>query len=67
MVKQVLWCSGLGIAYAGTQREDVLAHLLPVLSDTAAPAEICALAAISCGLIAVGSCNGDVSLLTALK
>ncbi|XP_022814100.1 26S proteasome non-ATPase regulatory subunit 2 [Spodoptera litura] len=52
---------GLGIAYAGTQREDVLSHLLPVLSDTAAPAEICALAAISCGLIAVGSCNGDVT------
>ncbi|KAG7308547.1 hypothetical protein JYU34_005765 [Plutella xylostella] len=52
---------GLGIAYAGTQREDVLAHLLPVLSDTAAPAEICALAAISCGLIAVGSCNGEVT------
>ncbi|GBP85213.1 26S proteasome non-ATPase regulatory subunit 2 [Eumeta japonica] len=52
---------GLGIAYAGTQREEVLAHLLPVLSDTAAPPEICALAAVSCGLIAVGSCNGDVT------
>ncbi|XP_045772793.1 26S proteasome non-ATPase regulatory subunit 2 [Maniola jurtina] len=52
---------GLGIAYAGTQREDVLSHLLPVLADTAAPPEICALAAIACGLIAVGSCNGEVS------
>ncbi|XP_063624181.1 26S proteasome non-ATPase regulatory subunit 2 [Cydia splendana] len=52
---------GLGIAYAGTQRKEVLEHLLPVLSDTSAPAEICALAAISCGLIAVGSCNGDVT------
>ncbi|XP_026327606.1 26S proteasome non-ATPase regulatory subunit 2 [Hyposmocoma kahamanoa] len=52
---------GLGIAYAGTQRADVLSHLLPVLYDTAAPPEICALAAISCGLIAVGSCNGDVT------
>lgn len=52
---------GLGIAYAGTQREDVLSHLLPVLNDTAAAPEICALAAISCGLIAVGSCNGDVT------
>ncbi|XP_022117848.2 26S proteasome non-ATPase regulatory subunit 2 [Pieris rapae] len=52
---------GLGIAYAGTQREDVLSHLLPVLSDSAAPPEICALAALSCGLIAVGSCNGDVT------
>ncbi|XP_047990980.1 26S proteasome non-ATPase regulatory subunit 2 [Leguminivora glycinivorella] len=52
---------GLGIAYAGTQRKEVLEHLLPVLSDTTAPAEICALAAISCGLIAVGSCNGDVT------
>ncbi|CAK1580372.1 unnamed protein product [Parnassius mnemosyne] len=52
---------GLGIAYAGTQRDDVLQHLLPVLSDAAAPAEICALAAVACGLIAVGSCNGDVT------
>ncbi|XP_052741288.1 26S proteasome non-ATPase regulatory subunit 2 [Bicyclus anynana] len=52
---------GLGIAYAGTQREDVLSHLLPVLADTAAPPEICALAAVACGLIAVGSCNGDVT------
>ncbi|XP_038209901.1 26S proteasome non-ATPase regulatory subunit 2 [Zerene cesonia] len=52
---------GLGIAYAGTQREDVLSHLLPVLSDSAAPPEICALAALACGLIAVGSCNGDVT------
>lgn len=52
---------GLGIAYAGTQREDVLAHLLPVLADAAAPPEICALAALSAGLIAVGSCNGEVT------
>ncbi|XP_061383643.1 26S proteasome non-ATPase regulatory subunit 2 [Danaus plexippus] len=52
---------GLGIAYAGTQREDVLSHLLPALADTSAPPEICALAAVACGLIAVGSCNGDVT------
>ncbi|XP_060803455.1 26S proteasome non-ATPase regulatory subunit 2 [Amyelois transitella] len=52
---------GLGIAYAGTHREDVLSHLLPVLSDTSATPEIYALAAISCGLIAVGSCNGEVT------
>ncbi|CAH0715457.1 unnamed protein product, partial [Brenthis ino] len=52
---------GLGIAYAGTQRQEVLSHLLPVLADTTAPPEICALAAVACGLIAVGSCNGDVT------
>lgn len=52
---------GLGIAYAGTQRHEVLSHLLPVLADTTAPPEICALAAVACGLIAVGSCNGDIT------
>ncbi|VVC86660.1 26S proteasome non-ATPase regulatory subunit 2 [Leptidea sinapis] len=52
---------GLGIAYAGTQREDVLSHLLPVINDSSAPPEICALAALACGLIAVGSCHGEVT------
>ena len=58
--------TGLGIAYAGTQRQEVLSHLLPVLADTTAPPEICALAAVACGLIAVGSCNGDVSSRTCI-
>lgn len=52
---------GLGLAYAGTQREDVISLLLPVLNDMKALPEIVALAAISCGLIAVGSCDAEVT------
>lgn len=52
--------AGLGLAYAGTKRDDVIALLLPVLSDPKSTAEIVALAAISCGLIAVGSCDAEV-------
>ncbi|TSK67161.1 26S proteasome non-ATPase regulatory subunit 2 [Bagarius yarrelli] len=42
---------GLGLAYAGSNREDVLSLLLPVAGVTA----------LACGMIAVGSCNGDVT------
>lgn len=52
---------GLGLAYAGTKREDVISLLLPVLSDPKSTTEIVALAAISCGLIAVGSCDAEVT------
>lgn len=58
---------GLGLAYAGTKRDDVIALLLPVLSNPKSTTEVVALAAISCGLIAVGSCDAEVSLLYSLK
>ncbi|KAJ3045006.1 26S proteasome non-ATPase regulatory subunit 2 [Rhizophlyctis rosea] len=52
---------GLGIAYAGTDREEVVELLLPIVSDTTLSGELAALAALSVGLICVGTCNGDVS------
>ncbi|CAG0879784.1 unnamed protein product [Cyprideis torosa] len=52
---------GLGLAYAGSNRPGVLEHFLPILSNWDAPMEIVGLAALSCGLVAVGSCNSDVS------
>ncbi|XP_076353645.1 regulatory particle non-ATPase 1 [Tachypleus tridentatus] len=52
---------GLGLAYAGSNREDVLGLLLPVLSDSKSTVEVVGMAALACGLIAVGSCNGDVT------
>ncbi|KAJ3032270.1 proteasome regulatory particle base subunit [Rhizophlyctis rosea] len=52
---------GLGIAYAGTNREEVVELLLPIISDTTLSMELAALAALSVGLICVGTCNGDVS------
>lgn len=52
---------GLGIAYAGSAREDVTELLLPFISDTAVSMELSSLAALSVGLINVGTCNGDVT------
>ncbi|XP_074660514.1 26S proteasome non-ATPase regulatory subunit 2-like [Tubulanus polymorphus] len=52
---------GLGLAYAGSNREDVISLLTPVLNDTKSNMEVIGLAALSCGLIAVGSCNGEVT------
>jgi len=52
---------GLGLAYAGSNREDVLSLILPVLGDSKSNMEVVGMAALSCGLIAVGSCNGEVT------
>jgi len=52
---------GLGLAYAGSNREDVLQLLQPVFDDAQSSMEVVGVAALSCGLIAVGSCNGEVS------
>lgn len=52
---------GLGLAYAGSDRSDIINVLTPVLHDPASTSELRGLAALSCGLIAVGSANGDVT------
>ncbi|XP_078333665.1 26S proteasome non-ATPase regulatory subunit 2-like [Crassostrea virginica] len=52
---------GLGLAYAGSNREDVLALILPVLGESKANMEVVGMAALACGMIAVGSCNGEVT------
>lgn len=52
---------GLGLAYAGSNRSDVLQNLLPILSDSKSTLEVIGITALSCGLIAVGSGNGDVT------
>jgi len=53
--------TGLGLAYAGSNREDVLSYILPVLSDSKSSMEVVGVAAVACGLIAIGTCNGDVT------
>eukprot|EP00795_Rhopilema_esculentum_P012677 gene12677-3387_t len=55
--------TGLGLAYAGSNREDVLSFIFPVLSDSKSSMEVIGVAALACGLIAIGSCNGDVTSL----
>ncbi|KAL4225519.1 26S proteasome non-ATPase regulatory subunit 2 [Mactra antiquata] len=52
---------GLGLAYAGSNREDVLQLILPVLGDSKSSMEVLGIAALACGMISVSKCNGDVT------
>ena len=52
---------GLGLAYANSNREDVLELLLPIVEDTSLDMQLSAMAALSLGLIFVGSSNDRVS------
>mmetsp|Transcript_49059 Transcript_49059/g.140799 ORF Transcript_49059/g.140799 Transcript_49059/m.140799 type:complete len:883 (-) Transcript_49059:135-2783(-) len=52
---------GLGYAYAGSCREDLLENLTPMIVDTACTIETSAMAAVSLGLIFVSSCNDEVA------
>ncbi|XP_021943715.1 26S proteasome non-ATPase regulatory subunit 2 [Folsomia candida] len=54
---------GLGLAYAGTKREDIITLLSPVVLDGNVGVEVMGLAALSCGLIAVGTCDATVTQL----
>lgn len=50
----------MGLAYAGTRRQDVITLLLPVMSNNKSSPEVVALAALSCGMISVGAANQEV-------
>jgi len=52
---------GLGLAYAGSNKEPLLDLLLPIVTDTSLDMQISAMAALSLGMIFVGSSNSDVS------
>ncbi|CRK88092.1 CLUMA_CG001877, isoform A [Clunio marinus] len=55
---------GLGLAYAGSNRKDVIDLITPVFSadkKAGTTNEVLGIAALSLGMIAVGSCNADVS------
>jgi 26S proteasome regulatory subunit N1 len=52
---------GLGLTYAGSNREALLDLLLPIVGDTSQDMQISAMAALSLGMIFVGSSNSDVS------
>ena len=52
---------GLGLACAGTNKEDLLVMLLPIVEDTSLDMQLSAMAALSLGLIFVGSSNDRVS------
>jgi len=52
---------GLGHAYAGSCREDLMENLTPMIVDTACTIETSAMAAVSLGQIFVSSCNDEVA------
>lgn len=52
---------GLGLAYAGSNKEDLLDLLLPLVADTSLEMQISAVAALSLGMIFIGTAQSDVS------
>ena len=53
--------SGLGIAYAGARKEELVELLLPVVENEESSITECSLAALSLGISFVGSCNSDIA------
>ena len=52
---------GLGLSYAGSNKEAPTEMLLPLITDSSQSMQISAMAALSCGLIHVGSSNAEIS------
>ena len=54
---------GLGLAYSGSNRAEIIQLLLPVLADAtiASNMEVIGVTALALGLISVASCNEDVT------
>lgn len=52
---------GLGLAYAGSQKDDLREWLQPILIEPSLTLDISAMAALSLGLIFVGSGDGDIA------
>ncbi|XP_076259804.1 26S proteasome non-ATPase regulatory subunit 2-like [Rhynchophorus ferrugineus] len=50
---------GIGLAYAGSQRDDVLKLILPTL-NTSKSLEVLAITSIACGLVSLGKNDNDV-------
>ncbi|OTA63638.1 26S proteasome regulatory complex, non-ATPase subcomplex, Rpn1 subunit [Hypoxylon sp. EC38] len=48
---------GLGLSYAGSHKEEVLEHLLPIVTNPESDMQTAAMAALSCGMTCVGSAN----------
>ena len=53
---------GLGLAYAGSSREDVLEILVPLLVEEGQAMEVVALTTLTLGLVYCGTANEDLSV-----
>ncbi|XP_037457858.1 26S proteasome non-ATPase regulatory subunit 2 homolog A-like [Triticum dicoccoides] len=60
---------GLGIAYAGSRKDELKSHFSSTLSNPQTPLEDLVFSAISLGLVFVGSCNEEIaeSIISVLK
>lgn len=52
---------GLGLAYAGTARDDILEILVPVIVDSSQGMEIVSLTCLALGLVYVGTANAGIA------
>jgi 26S proteasome regulatory subunit N1 len=52
---------GLGLSYAGSQKEELMEFLLPIVTNSSQDMQVSAMAALSCGLIYVGSGNPEIT------
>ncbi|KAG5943175.1 proteasome regulatory particle base subunit [Claviceps monticola] len=52
---------GLGLSYAGSNKEEVLELLLPIIGDSSQEMQMSAMAALSLGLVFVGSSHPEVT------
>ncbi|KAL1990812.1 hypothetical protein VTN49DRAFT_5815 [Thermomyces lanuginosus] len=52
---------GLGLSYAGSYKEELLDILLPIVEDSSLDMQLSAMAALSLGMIFIGSSNHQVS------
>lgn len=52
---------GLGLAYAGSSKDEVIELLMPMIADSSQDMQISAMAALACGLIAIGTSHPEVS------
>ncbi|ERF71574.1 26S proteasome regulatory subunit rpn-1 [Endocarpon pusillum Z07020] len=52
---------GLGLSHAGSNKEELLDLLLPIVEDSSVDMQLSAMAAVSLGMIFVGSSNHQVS------
>lgn len=50
---------GLGLAYAGTWREEIEELLIPLVMDADTPIELAGFAALSIGLVFLGTCKQE--------
>ncbi|KAF9968022.1 proteasome regulatory particle base subunit [Mortierella alpina] len=61
MSNRVAAIQGLGLAYAGSAREELSELLLPIVSNSDLSMELSSFAALALGQIFVGTCDGEIT------